>query len=165
MNCLNILVCRSKNYINKTKILFICFSFFYNCSNCTQTVFVQFSHYPKLIPHRFLFSYAEGCPSYLPWWLQGLETQAISPIGIHLRSILTNQKSEELRTLRTWEEPQEKCSKDILKEWQHKLFFPFQWSIEWSCWIFSLNLMLSSWEIFVHDAAWCKLYLWVCDKM
>ena len=114
----------------------------------------------KLIPHRFVFSYAEGCPSYLPWWLQGLETQAISPIGIHLRSILTNQKSEELRTLRTWEEPQEKCSKDILKEWQHKLFFPFQWSIEWSCWIFLLNLMLSSWEIFVHDAAWCKLYLW-----
>ena len=131
----------------------------------STSVFVQCSHYPKLIPQRFLFSYAEGCPSYLPWWLQGLETQAIWPIGIHLWAILTNQKSEELRTLRTWEEPQEKCSKDILREWQHKLFFSFQWTIEWSCQIILLNLMLSSWEIFVHDAVWCKLYLWVSDKM
>ena len=61
---------------------------------------MQCSHYPKLIPQRFLFSYAEGCPSYLPWWLQGLETQVISPIGRQLWSILTNQRSEELRT---WE--------------------------------------------------------------
>lgn len=133
--------------------MFLYFLFFSKCSNCcTLTVFVQCSHYPKLIPHRFLFSYAEGCPSYLPWWLQGLETQAIWPIGIHLWAILTNQKSEELRTLRTWEEPQEKCSKDILREWQHKLFFSFQWTIEWSCQIISLNLMLSSWK---NICAWC----------